>query len=151
MLTKDVIWTSIQRSLNVIDVKQRCILTKTLLTKDVIWTSIQRSLNVIDVKQRCVLKKNHVNTRRYFDVNSTFFERYRRQDNVVCSQLTSPNKDKTGLVICASLAPGLGRRISGYKTFLYYGSSVYITKLTGFFIFLFFFKVVYYLHMCLIL
>ena len=57
MLTQDVIWTSIQRFLNVIDVKwtskQHCVLTKTLLIRDVIRTSIQRFLNAMNVV--CVL------------------------------------------------------------------------------------------------
>ena len=66
LLTQDVVLTSIQRHLNVMDgrwtLKQRCVLTgsiTSLLTQDVVLTSIQRHFNVMDVrwtlKQRCVL------------------------------------------------------------------------------------------------
>ena len=89
-LTQDVIWTSLQQFLNVMDVqwtlKQLCVLTAVFLTHDVILTSIQRLSNVMDVETMLCAYKNSFNTRRCLDVAATFFEPHGRQYNVVCLQ-----------------------------------------------------------------
>ena len=59
-------------------------------TRNVVWTSIQLCLcygHQMDVKTTLCAYKNPVNTRRYLDVDTTFFECYEtsdgRQNNVV--------------------------------------------------------------------